>query len=197
MFTGIITAVGTVRGAPPSLGGRRVVIDAAGLGFQDVAVGDSIAVNGACLTVVRRRGRTFEADVSRETLACTTGFASGARVNLEKALRLAERLGGHLVTGHVDGVGTVKRIVPAGGSRMMAVRTPAALARYVARKGSIAVNGVSLTVNAVKGAEFTVNLIPHTLGATNLGALRAGDRVNIEVDLLARYAERLAENRQD
>jgi riboflavin synthase len=196
MFTGIVAAVGTVRAARASRGGVRLVVDADGLGLADVAVGDSIAVNGACLTVVARRGRAFEADVSRETLACTTGFAAGARVNLEKPLRLADRLGGHLVSGHVDGVGTVTRVRAAGGGRRLSVRAPRALARYIARKGSIAVNGVSLTVNAVRGAEFEVHLIPHTLRATNLGALRRGDRVNLEADVLARYLERLCGKRK-
>jgi riboflavin synthase len=197
MFTGIVTAVGAVRRAEPARGGRRLGIDTGRLGLRDVAKGDSIAVNGVCLTVVGRRGRVIEVDVSRETLACTAGFSTGDRVNLEKAMRASDRLGGHLVSGHVDGTGTVKGIKPAGGSRVVTVKAPAALARYVARKGSITVNGVSLTVNAVKAAEFTVNLIPYTLTRTNLGALRAGDRVNLEVDMLARYVERLRENRQD
>jgi riboflavin synthase len=191
MFTGIVVAVGTVRAMKPARGGRRLVVDAGGLGLKDVAVGDSIAVDGVCLTVVSRKGRRFEADVSRATLACTAGFSTGSRVNLEKALRLADRLGGHLVSGHVDGVGTVARINAAGDNRLLAVTAPKALAKYVARKGSIAVNGASLTVNAVRGAEFEVNLIPHTLAATNLGELKVGSRVNLEVDLLARYVERL------
>ena len=191
MFTGMIAAVGRVRGAKPARGGRKLAIDAGNLDLKDVAVGDSIAVNGACLTVVACKPLSFEVDVSRATLACTTGLAAGMRVNLEKAMRLSDRLGGHLVSGHVDGVGIVKRIAPAGGSRVLAVKAPAALARYIARKGSIAVNGVSLTVNEARGAEFTVNLIPHTLAKTNLGELRAGGRVNLEVDLIARYAERL------
>ena len=185
MFTGIVAAVGRVRG------GRKLAIDAGSLDLKDVAVGDSIAVNGACLTVVACKPLSFEVDVSRETLACTTGLTAGRSVNLEKAMRLADRLGGHLVSGHVDGVGTVKRVAPAGGSRVMSVMAPAALAKFIARKGSITVNGVSLTVNEVKGAEFTVNLIPHTLAKTNLRELRAGGKVNLEVDLLARYAERL------
>jgi riboflavin synthase len=192
MFSGIVSAVGTVREARRAPGGLRVVVDAGRLGLTDVSVGDSVAVNGACLTVVARIGRTFRADVSRETLACTAGFAAGGRVNLEKALRAADRLGGHLVSGHVDGVGSVTRIERSGDNRRLAVAVPKALAKYVARKGSIAVNGVSLTVNEVNGATFTVNLIPHTLRATNLGELRAGDKVNLEVDMLARYAERLA-----
>ena len=129
--------------------------------------------------------------MSRATLACATGLAAGKSVNLEKAMRLSDRLGGHLVSGHVDGVGTVGRVAPAGGNRVMAVKAPAALAKYIARKGSITLSGVSLTVNAMKGTEFTVNLIPHTLAKTNLGELRTGGKVNLEVDLLARYAERL------
>ena len=191
MFTGIVAALGRVRGAKPARGGRKLAIDAGNLDLKDVAVGDSIAVNGVCLTVVAYKALSFEVDVSRSTLACTTGLAAGKSVNLEKAMRLADRLGGHLVSGHVDGVGTVKRVAPAGGSRVIAVKAPAALAKYIARKGSITVNGVSLTVNEVKGAEFTVNLIPHTLAKTNLGELRAGGKVNLEVDMLARYAERL------
>lgn len=195
MFSGIVSAVGTVREARRASGGLRLVVDAGSLGLRDVAVGDSIAVDGACLTVISRTGKKFSADVSRETLACTTGFASGARVNLEKSLRASDRLGGHLVSGHVDGVGRVARIGRSGDNRVVAMTAPKALAKYMARKGSIAVNGVSLTVNAVKGATFTVNLIPHTLRATNLGALREGDRVNLEVDMLARYAERLGRAR--
>jgi riboflavin synthase len=191
MFTGIVAAVGKVRSAEPARGGRRLEIDAGRLGLRDVAKGDSIAVNGVCLTVVGRRARIFAVDVSRETLSCTAGLAVGDRVNLEKAMRASDRLGGHLVSGHVDGVGTVKRIAASGASRVVTMKAPAGLAKYIARKGSITVNGVSLTVNAIKGAEFTVNLIPHTLSASNLGALHAGDRVNVEVDMLARYAERL------
>ena len=191
MFAGIVAAVGKVREAKPARGGRRLVIDAGKLGLKDVAIGDSIAVNGTCLTVVARKGRTFEADVSRETLACTAGFTAGGRVNLEKAMRLADRLGGHLVSGHVDGVGTVTRVEPSGANRVMTVKAPAKLMKYIAPKGSVAVNGVSLTVNDVRGTEFGVNLIPHTLAASNLGELRARDRVNLEVDVLARYIERL------
>ena len=191
MFTGIVTAVGNVREARRAPGGLRIVVDAGRLGLRDVSVGDSIAVNGTCLTVVARMGRTFRVDVSRETLACTAGFVAGGRVNLEKALRAADRLGGHLVSGHVDGAGSVTRVERSGGNRRLVVAVPKALAKYVARKGSIAVNGVSLTVNEVNGVTFTVNLIPHTLKATNLGDLREGDKVNLEVDMLARYLERL------
>ena len=195
MFSGIVAAVGRVSGVDGAAGGMRLRVDAGGLDLGDVAVGDSIAVNGVCLTVVAKSAQTFEADVSRETLGSTMGYKTGSRVNLEKALRLADRLGGHLVSGHVDGVGTVKRVKPLGDNRLLAVAVPRGLARYVARKGSIAVNGVSLTVNAVKRAEFTVNLIPRSLGATNLGELRARDKVNLEVDMMARHLERLLENR--
>jgi riboflavin synthase len=193
MFSGIVAAVGTVRAVKPARGGVRLVVDTGRLGLKDVAAGDSIAVDGVCLTVVARKGRTFEADVSRATLACTTGFTGGHRVNLEKAMRLSDRMGGHPVSGHVDGVGRVTRTRPAGVNRVLAVAAPRALAKYIARKGSIAVNGVSLTVNEVDGAKFEVNLIPHTLAASNLGKLRTGDKVNLEVDMLARYAERLAQ----
>ena len=191
MFTGIIAAVGTVAAVRPTAGGVRLRIEAGGLPLADVAVGDSIAVNGVCLTAIALASGAFDADVSHETLACTTGFAAGARVNLEKALRLADRLGGHLVSGHVDGIGSVSRCEVAGDNRLLRIAPPAAVARYVARKGSIAVNGVSLTVNDAAATDFSVNLIPHTLAATNLGELQAGDRVNLEADLIARHVERL------
>jgi riboflavin synthase len=193
MFSGIVAAVGKVRAVRSAAGGLRLRVDAGGLDLGDVAIGDSIAVNGVCLTVVALGGGGFEADVSEETLRCTAGFPALARVNLEKALRLADRLGGHLVSGHVDGVGAVARVAARGDNRLLAVTAPRDLARYVARKGSIAVNGVSLTVNEVGGARFEVNLIPHTLVATNLGDLKTGDRVNLEIDQMARYAERLSE----
>lgn len=189
MFSGIVKGIGSVLERQDRGADCRLVIGCAGVLAGPLALGASVAVNGVCLTVVSRRVRTFEVDVSRETLSCTTGFAVGDRVNLEKALRLADRLGGHLLTGHVDGVGTVTRFAPAGDGRELMVRVPAELARYIARKGSIAVHGVSLTVNAVTGREFTVNLIPHTLQATNLAELRVGRRVNLEVDLIARYVE--------
>jgi riboflavin synthase len=194
MFTGIVAAVGNISAAyAAAAGGLRLRVESGGLKLDDVAIGDSIAVNGACLTVVTRDANGFEADVSQETLRCTVGFAAGARVNLEKALRLSDRLGGHLVSGHVDGVATVSHVAEAGENRVLAVSVPHELAAYIARKGSVAVDGVSLTVNEVIGAEFVVNLIPHTLAATNLDALKAGDRVNIEVDMLARYVERVSE----
>jgi riboflavin synthase len=191
MFSGIISAVGEISRVERSRGGVRLAIEAGKLGLRDVAVGDSIAVNGACLTVVKRGKKSFSVDVSPETLRCTVGLDEAGEVNLEKALALSERLDGHLVLGHVDGVGKVTEVGRAGGNVLLRVRAPASLARYIARKGSIAVQGVSLTVNAVRGAEFEVNLIPHTLAVTTMKDLRVGDRVNLEVDPLARYAERL------
>jgi riboflavin synthase len=191
MFTGIVAAVGRIERVEPRAQGVRLRIDAGSLDLADVAVGDSIAVNGCCLTVVARAGARFEADVSQETIACTVGLAAPGEVNLEKSLRLADRLGGHLLTGHVDGVGEVVAFAPAGESYRLVVRAPAPLTKYIARKGSIAVQGVSLTVNRVDGAEFEVNLIPHTLAVTTLKALAPGARANLEVDLIARYVERM------
>jgi riboflavin synthase len=195
MFTGIIEAVGCVREVSPAAGGVRVAIDAGALPLAGVKIGDSIAVNGACLTVVSLNGQHLQFDVSRETLDCTAGYAQGAAVNLEKSLRLSDRLDGHLVSGHVDGIGSVAAFDAAGDNRRLAIEVPRELARYIARKGSVAVNGVSLTVNKVEGARFEINLIPHTLCATNLHLLTTGAKINIEVDMLARYAERLAEFR--
>jgi riboflavin synthase len=191
MFTGIVAAVGRIERAEPRPKGLRLAIDAGTLDMSDVAIGDSIAVNGCCLTVIALQGRRFEVDVSQETIDCTVGLGAPGEVNLEKSLRLADRLGGHLVTGHVDGVGTVVAFEPVGESHRLVVRAPADLAKYVARKGSIAVQGVSLTVNRVDGGEVEINLIPHTLAVTTLKHLAPGARVNLEVDLLARYAERL------
>jgi len=196
MFSGIIAAVGRIsRVEKASGGGLRLAIEAGSLGLRDVAAGGSIAVNGACLTVVKRGRNSFSVDISRETLRCTAGLDQPGEVNLEKALRLSDRLDGHLVLGHVDGVGKVTKVERLGANRLLRVRAPASLSRYIARKGSIAVQGVSLTVNAVRGAEFEVNLIPHTLALTTLKGLRVGDRVNLEVDPLARYAERLIRRR--
>jgi riboflavin synthase len=191
MFTGIIAAVGRIAEITPTSGGVRMRIAAGRLDLADVALGDSIAVNGVCLTAVVLADDAFEVDVSRETIACTAGFEENAPVNLEKALRLADRLGGHLVSGHVDGVGTVRRYEPVGDNRLMEVELPVSLAKYVARKGSIAVDGVSLTVNDVSDARFSVNLIPHTIANTSFYRLATGARVNIEVDMMARYVERL------
>jgi riboflavin synthase len=193
MFTGIIQAVGRVANLEPVGGDLRITIATGELDLADVALGDSIAVNGVCLTAIALDAGCFSADVSVETLDCTTlgALAAGARVNLEKALRLADRLGGHLVSGHVDGVGEIVAIAPDARSLRWQFAVPAPLARYIAAKGSIAVNGVSLTVNEVDGNRFGVNLIPHTMQHTTFGDLAPGSRVNIEVDLMARYAERL------
>jgi len=193
MFTGIIAAVGCIAKIVPAPGGVRLHIDTGGLDMADVALGDSIAVSGVCLTVVAFDRAHFEAEVSQATLSVVAGFVEGAPVNLEKALRLADRLGGHLVTGHVDGSGTVSRFDAVGDNRRLVVAAPRAIARYIARKGSVAVDGVSLTVNAVDGDSFEVNLIPHTLGATTLQHLQPDAKVNLEVDMLARYVERLNE----
>ncbi len=193
MFTGIIEAVGHLREIKPAAGGARIALDAGALDLADVKIGDSIAINGVCLTVVALAAGQLSFDVSRETLAGTAGFAQRAQVNLEKSLRLADRLGGHLVSGHVDGVGSVVRIDAVGDNRLLEIEVPRELAKYIARKGSIAVNGVSLTVNTVNGATFEVNLIPHTLAVTNLNELVVASAVNLEVDMLARYAERWSE----
>jgi riboflavin synthase len=191
MFTGIVTAIGKITTAEPRDQGLRLAIDAGMLDLSDVAVGDSIAVNGVCLTAIALHGDRFEVDVSQETISCTVGLDGPNEVNLEKSLRLSDRLGGHLMSGHVDGVGEVRRFEPAGESFLLVIRAPQDLAKYIARKGSITVNGVSLTVNRVDGADFEINLIPHTLTVTNLKNIHAGSRVNLEVDLVARYIERL------
>lgn len=191
MFTGIVAAVGRIEKITPAPGGVRLHIATAGLGMDDVALGDSIAVNGVCLTVVAFDAAHFEAEVSQATLGAVTGFDTGAAVNLEKALRLSDRLGGHLMSGHVDGTGSVSRFDAVGDNRRLVVDAPPEIARYIARKGSVAINGVSLTVNAVDGCSFEVNLIWHTLSVTTLQHLQPGARVNLEVDLLARYVERL------
>jgi riboflavin synthase len=199
MFTGIVAAVGTINTVTPLPGGTeagvRLVIGAGGLPLSDVALGDSIAINGACMTVVEKDADSFAVDVSRESLNCTAGLDQVGEVNLEKALTLAERLGGHLVSGHVDGLGTVRKFEPVGESWELVVEAPAALAKYLAFKGSIVVNGVSLTVNRVEdtaeGCRFSINLIPHTIEVTTLKHLRVGGQVNLEIDLIARYVERM------
>lgn len=193
MFTGIVQAVGTVSEITPAKEGYRMRIDCAELEPARWCIGDSIAVAGCCLTALDIDEHGFSADLSGETLACTSlgALSAGDGVNLEPALALGERLGGHLVTGHVDGLAEVVSIRPAGESRIFRLRVPDELARFIASKGSVTLDGVSLTVNAVEGTAFEVNLIPHTLAVTTLGQLTAGDRVNLEVDLLARYTERL------
>jgi riboflavin synthase len=192
MFSGIIADVGVIKSAQDREGGLRLTVATEALGMDDVQLGDSIAVNGVCLTVVALDGNDFTVDVSLETLSCTVGLeAQGRRVNLEKALRLSDRLGGHLVSGHVDGVGEVVAFDDIGESWKLVVRAPQELAKFIALKGSITINGVSLTVNEVEGAEFNINLIPHTLKMTMLNELKAGARVNLEIDLIARYVERM------
>ena len=190
MFTGIVSAVGKIVSARPLTEGVRLAIDAGPLDLADVLLGDSIAVNGVCLTVVACHAPQFEVDVSAATLEVTCGLMEDGFVNLEKALRLSDRLGGHLVSGHVDGVGSVLAFEPRGESWFLRVCAPGDLPRYIARKGSITVNGVSLTINAVAGDTFEINIIPHTRAVTTFAHLLAGDPVNLEVDLLARYAER-------
>lgn len=193
MFTGIIQAVGHIAGSEARGGDLRLRVATGKLDLADVRLGDSIATNGVCLTVIELPGDGFVADVSLETLNHTTlaTLKTGARVNLEKALTPQTRLGGHLVSGHVDGVGEVVSLHPDARSTRYRLRAPAALARYIAHKGSICVDGVSLTVNAVDGAEFELNIVPHTLAETVFGDYRAGSRVNLEVDVIARYLERL------
>jgi riboflavin synthase len=199
MFTGIVAAVGKITSVTPLEGGLHLQIDAGGLPMADVALGDSIAINGACMTVVAKTDSAFAVDVSRESLNCTAGLDGLGEVNLEKALTLAERLGGHLVSGHVDGLGVVHRFEPVGESYELVIDAPEDLAKFLAFKGSVVVNGVSLTVNRVedlvadgrKVCRFSINLIPHTIAVTTLKHLGAGSKVNLEIDLIARYVERM------
>jgi riboflavin synthase len=199
MFTGIVAAIGKICTVHPLEGGLdagvRLDIDAAGLSLADVALGDSIALNGACMTVVAKSASGFSVDVSRESLNCTVGLDAPGEVNLEKALTLAERLGGHLVSGHVDGLGQVHSFDSVGESWELIIDAPRELAKFLAFKGSVVVNGVSLTVNRVEdlGAvcRFSINLIPHTISVTTLKHLAAGSKVNLEIDLIARYVERM------
>ena len=199
MFTGIVAAIGRITSVQ-ALGssadaGVRLSIDAGSLPLDDVALGDSIALNGACMTVVAKDAQGFSVDVSRESLNLTAGLSAPGEVNLEKALTLAERLGGHLVSGHVDGLGTVRKFEPVGESWELIVEAPKSLAKYLAYKGSIVVNGVSLTVNSIVDhpdhCAFSINLIPHTIEVTTLKHLRASSKVNLEIDLIARYCERM------
>jgi riboflavin synthase len=198
MFTGIIAAIGRINEVRPlgdASAGVRLSIDAGTLGLADVALGDSIAIQGACMTVVAIAGNTFEVEVSRESLSKTVGLGAPGEVNLEKALSLSTKLGGHLVSGHVDGLGRVEHFAPVGESWELVVRASRALAKFLAYKGSITVNGVSLTVNRVSdvadGTDFSINLIPHTVAMTTLKHLKAGGAVNLEIDLIARYVERM------
>ncbi|MDR2017264.1 MAG: riboflavin synthase, partial [Burkholderiales bacterium] len=196
MFTGIIAAVGAIKTVTPKAGGVALDVDASALDLTDVTLGDSIALNGCCLTVVAWREQTLVFDVSAETLRCTAGFPAGGRVNMEKAMRLSDRLGGHLVSGHVDGVGRIVQLTAleaapdeteAARNYLLEIEVPEALMRFIAAKGSLTVHGVSLTVNAVTDNRVAINLIPHTFTATVFSSLKAGDVVNLEIDLIARY----------
>jgi len=193
MFTGIVQAVGEVRAIAPRGGDVELLFGVGTLDLEGVAIGDSISVSGCCLTVTRLTGDSFAADASLETLQVTTlgRWRTGQRVNLEKALRAGDPLGGHYVTGHVDGLATVVGTAADARSLRIEFEVPAPLARYIARKGSVCIDGVSLTVNEVAGSRFGVNLIPHTLAVTTLDACQAGTQVNVEVDIIARYLERM------
>lgn len=196
MFTGLIQGVAhIVRVEREGAGGVCLTVDASGIDGFEVDVGDSIALNGACMTAIRVDGATFNVDVSAESLACTAGLDRTGPVNVETSLKLGDKLGGHMVAGHVDGIGEVLKYSPVHESWALIVRAPSDLARYFAYKGSIAVNGVSLTVNRVVdtpgGCEISINIIPHTHEVTTLSQLKVGDRVNLEADLIARYVERV------
>jgi riboflavin synthase len=199
MFTGIVAATGKIVSVEPQGSGTdagvRLTIEAGTLDMGDVAPGDSIAVSGACMTVVEKSVKVFKIDVSRESLNRTAGLDQVGEVNLEKAMTMSDRLGGHMVSGHVDGIGEIRKFEPVGESYEMVIEAPTALARYLAYKGSVTVDGVSLTVNKVTdvstGCQFSINVIPHTLAVTTLKHYRPGTKVNLEVDLIARYVERM------
>jgi riboflavin synthase len=191
MFTGLVEAIGKIERVERRAKDSRIRVHAGHLPLARVRIGDSICVQGACLTVVAKRGKVLQFDVSQETLACTTGLDKPGAVNLERSLRLGDPLGGHMVTGHVDAIGQVISFDSIGESILLRLSVPREQMRYVARKGSISVDGVSLTVNRVRGGAIDINLIPHTLKATTLARLAAGANVNLEVDLVARYVERM------
>ena len=196
MFTGIIETTGIIEDANVTAANCQLRINAPRLGLHNVAIGDSVSVSGCCLTVVAKGLDTFSVDVSKETLSITTGLLQGAEVNLEKSLRFGDRIGGHLVSGHIDGVGLVTAMEDLGASWRLEIEAPKNLAKFVARKGSITVNGVSLTVNTVSDAsngsvKFEINIIPHTHQVTTIRLLRKGAKVNLEIDQLARYVERI------
>ncbi|MBS3742788.1 MAG: riboflavin synthase [Wenzhouxiangellaceae bacterium] len=197
MFTGIVKAQGRIASIEPAHGGKRLIIEADALAGFGLQVGDSVAVNGVCLTALDPQPTAFAADASPETLALTSlgKLEAGSAVNLEPALKAGDALGGHMVSGHVDGMAVLVERSDAGDNRQMRFEAPAGLSRYIAHKGSVTLDGVSLTVNRVDGNVFELNLIPHTLEVTTLGRLAPGDRVNLEVDQVARYLERLLEKR--
>ncbi|QIE23087.1 Riboflavin synthase [Caballeronia sp. SBC1] len=207
MFTGIVAAVGRIEAVTP-LGsatdadtGVRLTVASGGLDLADVELGDSISIQGACMTVIEKSAGSFAVDVSRESLSKTAGLSEPGDVNLEKALRAHDRLGGHLVSGHVDGLGEVTHFAPVGESHELRILASSDIGKYLAYKGSVTVNGVSLTVNTVNdqpdGCEFSINLIPHTVEVTTLRHLKAGAKVNLEIDLIARYVERILSTSQD
>ena len=191
MFTGLVEAIGKIERIERRAKGSRIRVHAGRLPLARVRIGDSVCVQGACLTVIAKRGKVLQFDVSQETLACTTGLDTPGAVNLERSLRLGDPLGGHMVTGHVDAIGQVISFDSIGESILLRLGVPRDLMRYLARKGSISVDGVSLTVNRVRGGSIDINLIPHTLKATTLARLATGAKVNLEVDLVARYVERM------
>jgi riboflavin synthase len=193
MFTGIIESIGTIRDMQPKGGDMRLTLAVGKLDMRDVALGDSIAVNGVCLTAIAFDSSSFSADVSRETLSLTSlgNLSRGSKVNLEKALTLQTRLGGHLVSGHVDGLGEIISRHDDARSVRFSIRAPDSLAKYISAKGSITVDGTSLTVNKVDGSTFELNIVPHTLEETIIADYRSGTQVNLEVDVIARYLERL------
>ena len=193
MFTGIISAIGEIVSLEPRGGDVRLTINTGNLALGDVHLGDSIACNGACLTAVQLTGHGFVADVSVETLSLTTvgNWKTGSRINLEKAMQASDRFGGHIVSGHVDGIGEVVSLHEDARSWRFRIRAPRGLAKYIAHKGSITVDGTSLTINKVGGAEFELNIVPHTMTHTVMSDYRVGTKVNLEVDLVARYLERL------
>lgn len=202
MFTGIIQATGKINDITPAGEDVKLSIQATGLGLDDVQLGDSIAVNGVCLTVANLSKMHFEVHVSKETLNVSVGLNKQQSVNLEKALRLNDRLGGHLVSGHVDGVGEVTQFTDLsnqdnGECWLLAIRAPHAISKYIAKKGSICVDGVSLTVNSIENDVFTMNIIPHTLQHTTFQHLTVGSQVNLEIDQIARYVERMTEWAQE
>lgn len=199
MFTGIIQSIGKILSITPGSVDTRLTVDVGKLSFDNVEMGESIGINGACMTVVDFDDHSFSVDVSRESLAMTTlgKLKPGSEVNLERALRLSDRLGGHLVSGHVDGVGQITQRVAEGRSVRFGIRVPKDLARYIAHKGSVCVDGVSLTVNEVNDNEFSLQIIPHTLQETIFSEYSVGDEVNIEVDIIARYLERLIKNEEN
>lgn len=207
MFTGIVAAVGRIEAVTP-LGsatdadtGVRLTVASGGLDLADVELGDSISIQGACMTVIEKSAASFAVDVSRESLSKTAGLSEPGDVNLEKALRAHDRLGGHLVSGHVDGLGEVTHFAPVGESHELRILASSDIGKYLAYKGSVTVNGVSLTVNTVNdrpdGCEFSINLIPHTVEVTTLRHLEAGAKVNLEIDLIARYVERILSTSPD